>query len=263
MAEQYSTIITDGGAAKIAAAIASGVPLMITEAAVGDGNGAYYEPTPAQIELRNEVWRGMIAYSDIDPAEPNMINVQFVIPPDDGGFTVREAALYDDSGEMLAVCNLPDTKKEVYSSGTTGKLTIIMHIIVTDSSALMFEINPQLDSVSPEQLYSAIALHDSSDTAHSDIRAAIDAVVNSMPGDYYTKAQTDQRITDAVAAHNTDASAHGDIRASIAGLDSRTTNLEMIVGGGISTNPFSITFTTLAGVNVTGVWNDTQGRIEF
>ena len=69
--------------------------------------------------------------------------------------------------------------------------------------------------------------------------------------------------SDAISAHNIDRDAHGDIRAGIAALDSRTTNLEMIIGGGIATNPFSITFTTLDGVDVTGVWNNVQGRIEF
>jgi phage-related tail fiber protein len=260
---QYQTVITDIGSAKIAAAIASGTPCLITEAAAGDGNGAQYTPTPAQIELRNEVWRGFVISSDIDPAEPNMINVRFVIPPDEGGFTVREAGLFDGDGDLLAVCNLPDTRKEVYSSGTTGKLTIIMHIIVTDAGALAFDIHPQLDGVTQDQLTSAISAHDNSSTAHSNILAALDAVVNALPNDFYTKAQTDQLITDAVYTHDLSATAHGGIRAGMAGLDSRVTNLETMMGGGISTNPFSVTFTSLAGVNVTGVWNQTQGRIDF
>jgi len=260
---QYSTIITNVGAAKIAAAISSGIPVSVIEAAVGDGGGAFYTPTPDQIELRGEVWRGEIASSDIDPTEPQMINVRFIIPPDEGGFTVREAGLFDDEGDMLAVCNLPDTKKEVYASGTTGKLTIIMHIVVTDSGALIFEINPQFDGVTPEEMYSAFSSHNSSDTAHSNIWAAIDQLVNSIPGGLYTKQETDQRISDGIYTHDIDPSAHGDVRIGLVGLDSRVSNLEIMMGGGISTNPFSVTFAALSGLAVTGVWNQSQGRIEF
>ena len=55
MANEYKTIITNVGATKIAAAIASGIPLVITQAAVGDGNGADYTPDTIQTELRREV----------------------------------------------------------------------------------------------------------------------------------------------------------------------------------------------------------------
>lgn len=111
MANEYKTIITNAGTAKIAEAIASGVALRVTTAAAGDGNGADYTPDPTQIALRREVWRGPIVYSEIDPAEPKMVNVRLIIPPEDGGFTVREAGLLDEAGTLLAVCNLPATKR--------------------------------------------------------------------------------------------------------------------------------------------------------
>ena len=264
MAEQlYCTVVTDVGSAKIAQAIQSGDPYMIVNAAVGDGGGAYYMPTPAQTELRREVWRGQIAACEIDQNSPNMLNVKFIIPPDVGGWTVREACLLDIDGGMLAVCNLPDTQKAVYSVGTTGKLTIVMHIVVTDAGVLQFEIHPELESVSREEMNTAIAMHDTSPTAHSDLRAEIDLTIQSAIANFYTKDETDDLISDAIYAHDTGADAHGDVRAGVAGLDSRVSALEVIVGGGISTNPFNVTFLSLSGVTVTGVWNKTRGRIEF
>jgi hypothetical protein len=107
------------------------------------------------------------------------------------------------------------------------------------------------------------ALQDTNSAAHSDIWQALDTIVNSIPGDLYTKAQTDQLISDAVHTHNTSENVHGDIRASIYAIESRIARLELAVGGGIATNPFSITFTSLDGLSVTGVWNDSLGRIEF
>lgn len=101
MANTYCTIPTAVGSAKITASIAADTPLMITQAAVGDGNGAYYLPTPAQAELRNETWRGEIVQSEVDPDERSIFNVRFIVPADVGGFFVREAALFDADGDMI------------------------------------------------------------------------------------------------------------------------------------------------------------------
>lgn len=174
MSEQlYLTVITDVGAAKIAAAIQSGKPYFITEAAVGDGAGAYYRPTPQQIELRGEKWRGPIVSKETNLNEPDVIKVKFIVPADIGGFTVREAGLFDADGDMLAVCNMPDTQKVQYTSGTTGKLTVTMHIIVTDSGTMEFIVHPELDNVAPEQLAAAIAAHDQKDDSHPQILSKI------------------------------------------------------------------------------------------
>ena len=171
--QQYSTVVSDAGAAKIVAAVASGVPLSVAVAAVGDGGGGQYSPTTEQTGLRNELWRGPIVSADVDPTEPKMLNVRFVVPPEAGGFTVREAAVFDKDGDMLAACNLPDTKKEAYGSGTTGKLTIIMRIAVADTGALAFEVRPDFDGVTLGQLSAALAQHDGSGGAHPDIRATL------------------------------------------------------------------------------------------
>ena len=45
MSNTYGTIITTKGAAIIADCIVNGGQLVISEAAAGDGNGAYYQPT--------------------------------------------------------------------------------------------------------------------------------------------------------------------------------------------------------------------------
>lgn len=267
MANEYKTCITHAGAAKLAAAMAAGIPLRITKAAAGDGNGADYSPELTQTALRREVWRGEIVSSEIDPSEPNLINIRFVIPPEEGGFTVREAGLYDDQDTLLAVCNLPATKKEVYSSGTTGKLTIIMHLLVTDAGVLEVAIRPDLDTVTWEQLdkavSDAVAAHNVDNDAHRDILAMFQAMEEELNQNYDTKEQSGQRMDTKLTTHDLSVIAHGDIRANVVSLESRVKNLEAIVGGGISTNPFSVTFLTLDGVQTAGVWNAAQRRMEF
>jgi len=66
-----------------------------------------------------------------------------------------------------------------------------------------------------------------------------------------------------IAAHNVSDIAHEDIRALIASLTARVRLLELINGMGSSTNQFAVTFETLDGLSVTGVWNDQAAQIEF
>lgn len=81
--------------------------------------------------------------------------------------------------------------------------------------------------------------------------------------DAYTKKQTDDLVDQDIAAHNSDASAHGDIRASVASVEAAVKAIELKYGTDITKNPFSVGFTTLDAVTVTGVWNASLGRIEF
>lgn len=152
----YGTVITAIGSAKIAACILNGTKLNITHIAVGDGGGGYYKPTTDQVDLKNECWRGEIARSEIDAANPNMINVMGVVPAEVGGFTIREAALIDEDGDKIAICNTPDAQKVAITDGVSFPIRIVMHILVTDASAVQVTVNPSLDTVSREEMENSI-----------------------------------------------------------------------------------------------------------
>lgn len=178
--KQYGTVITAQGAAIIANCIISGTKLMVAEAAAGDGGGAYYVPTTDQTALKNEKWRGEIASAELNPTVPNMIDVKIVIPDDVSGFVVRELALYTDNGTMLAVCNVPDTEKVATTGGVSGKLTALMHIVVADASVVEFTLVPALDTVTAEEVDAAIGQHNSSSTAHTDIRDLLEQKIDRV-----------------------------------------------------------------------------------
>ena len=239
---KYGTVITAEGAELITNCILNGEKLTITQAAAGDGGGDYYLPTTDQTELLGELWRGPIASAVQSPTTPNMLDVKIVIDDSVGNFVVRELGLFTEDGKLIAVCNTPDTEKVAISTGVDGRLTMLMHIVVVDSSVLEFTLTPSLDTVSPEDLEEAIDDHNTDETAHPDIR---------------------QDITDAVSGHNTDETFHPDIRVDLSGLDSRLSVLELKYGTNVTGNSFEVTFGTLTGVVVTGVWNETYARIEF
>jgi phage-related tail fiber protein len=239
---KYGTKITTAGATLITNCILAGTKLKITQAAAGDGGGSYYVPSTEQTELVRELWRGPIVSAEQNPTVPNMMDVKIIIDDSVGNFIVREMGLFDEDGTLIAICNTPDTEKVAISTGVDGRLTMLMHIVVVDSSVLEFTVTASLDTVSPEDLKAAIAEHNTDPASHADIR---------------------QDIVDAVSEHDTDTNSHPDIRVTMAGIDSRLSTLELKYGTNVTGNSFEVTFETLTGLVVTGVWNETYARIEF
>ena len=66
-----------------------------------------------------------------------------------------------------------------------------------------------------------------------------------------------------IDAHNADPEAHPFLQNLNAAMDSRLSLLELMYNTDVSGNPFTVTFDSLTGLVVTGVWNTTQKRIEF
>ena len=169
----YKTLATAAGKAKIAAAVESGGVVNVTQAAVGDGGGEYYVPTEDMTALKNEVWRGAIASKWINEDSPNMIDVKMIIPADAGGWTVREAAIFDADGTMICICNLPDTEKVIITTGAAGTLTLVMHLVFTDSDVVNFTIDPVLDVVTAADVDRMIREHNEDQDAHEKRRKVI------------------------------------------------------------------------------------------
>ena len=197
----------------------------------------------------------------VSTTNANMIDVKITIDDSVGGFTIREMGLFDDDGTLIAICNTPDTEKVSTDGGVSGKLTMIMHIVVADASVVSFTITPALDTVSRAEMESALAEHNTNGTSHSDIRAlALNAV---QQGDVYTKPEVNALVGGAVNEHNNSDTAHASIRVDLTGLDSRLKTLELKYGTNVTGSSFEVTFVTLTDVVVTGVWNEELGRIEF
>ena len=81
--------------------------------------------------------------------------------------------------------------------------------------------------------------------------------------DAYTKAQADQKTADAVSTHNSSQTAHPAILARLAEVETEVEAINLKYGTDVTGNAFSVTFSTLDDVIVTGVWNTAQARIEF
>ncbi|WGV98822.1 phage tail protein [Vibrio sp. YMD68] len=116
--------LTDVGAAKLADAIANQTVIELVEMAVGDGNGAHYEPTGEETELKNECYRGVIEHFDVIGDANHQVLMQMTIPIDKGGFFIREGGLYDIDGDLFAIAKMPLAYKAEVSEGSPDELTV-------------------------------------------------------------------------------------------------------------------------------------------
>ncbi|HFL4039923.1 TPA: tail fiber protein [Escherichia coli] len=134
---KFRTLITDIGLAKLAATTApGGRPVRLTHMAVGDGNGELRQPQKNQTSLYNEVWRQSVNRVFTDPENPNRLIAELVIPPETGGFWVREIGVFDDTGTMIAAGNTAESYKPTREEGS-GRAQIFRAVITVTSDAVV------------------------------------------------------------------------------------------------------------------------------
>lgn len=141
MAATYYIILTDVGAAKIAASQTGGPAVTLSTIRVGDSNGAYYEPTAAQTALVNQVWSGAISTLVPDTLDPTTYTAETVIPASDGGFFIREAGLFDSTGALIAIGKYPLIQKTVAVDGAAEDVAIRFLIKVSPTADITLSID--------------------------------------------------------------------------------------------------------------------------
>lgn len=142
MANNFYTILTDIGLAKVTNSQITNEKIDLTNMAIGDGNGVYYNPTSDMTALRREVWRGAIGAVEIDENNSNWIVIETIIPASVGGFMVREVGIFDDAENLIAIGKYPETYKPVLDEGSSKDLHIRMIIEVSNASAVTLKVDP-------------------------------------------------------------------------------------------------------------------------
>jgi hypothetical protein len=141
MSMEYYTMTTNAGDQAIAHAIQTGTTTTFKQIAVGDGNGTYYEPAKTQTALRREVWRGNAVVS-LDVNNPKRVIVTATIPATTGGFTIREAGIFDTTNAMMVISKLPLSEKVAPESGASSDLVIRLYVEVSDAGAVNITVDP-------------------------------------------------------------------------------------------------------------------------
>lgn len=157
---QFYTLPTAIGEAKIANALALGGTITISDLAIGDGGGSLPTPDSGRTTLVNQVRRAPINTSEVDPDNPNWIVVEQVLPPDVGGWTIREIGLFDADGDMIAYGNYPETYKPVLSEGSGRTQTIRFVMQVSDTAAVTLKVDPSVVLATRKYVDSELDAHE-------------------------------------------------------------------------------------------------------
>ncbi|SWX00480.1 Tail fiber protein [Klebsiella pneumoniae] len=183
--KKYVAILTRAGTEAMTAAALSGEPVRFKFMAVGDGS---LDPDPERTGLANEVYRSELNRVIIADQSANVIRTEMIILPQVGGFWLREAALYDEDGDCLAVASLPESYKPLLAEGSGRLQSVNLYIAVSSTSDVELKADPSVILATVEEVNRAkAAAKDYTD----EVAGALDINIQ-------------QAITDAIAAARRD-----------------------------------------------------------
>ncbi|EGC8622177.1 phage tail protein, partial [Salmonella enterica] len=163
MSTKFKTVITTAGAAKLAAAtMPGGKKINLNVMAVGDGGGKLPDPDAGQTQLVNEVWRHTLNKISQDNRYSNYIVAELLIPPEVGGFWMRELGLYDDEGTLIAVANMAESYKPELAEGSGRAQTCRMVIIVSSVESVTLSIDSTMVMATQDYVDDRLAWHEKS-----------------------------------------------------------------------------------------------------
>lgn len=185
---KYSAVVTAAGREKMAAAAITGQPVGFVFMGVGDGGGVVPSPDPAQVSLVNERYRAALNRVVIADQSANIIRAEMIMPPQVGGFWLREAGLFDEDGVCLAVASLAPSYKPLLAEGSGRLQALNIWIAVSSTADIELKADPSV----------ILATVDEVNKAKNEAKDYADQVV----GDLDTSIQ--QAIADAITAARRD-----------------------------------------------------------
>lgn len=142
MAQSSFALMTNLGRAKEAAALANGEPIVITHIAIGDGMTV---PSGGETSLYHEVARKTISGHGTVVGASNVAFFDCYLAAEEGPFTIREAGLYDDDGDLIAIARYdPPINKPVPASGQTVEGTIRLEVAFSNVANVQIVIDPSM-----------------------------------------------------------------------------------------------------------------------
>ncbi|HEH7505737.1 TPA: phage tail protein, partial [Escherichia coli] len=142
--------------------VPGGKKVNLSAMAVGDGNGKLPVPDAGQTKLVHEVWRHALNKVSVDNKNKNYIVAELVVPPEVGGFWMRELGLYDDAGTLIAVSNMAESYKPELAEGSGRAQTCRMVIILSNVASVELSIDASTVMATQDYVDDKIAEHEQS-----------------------------------------------------------------------------------------------------
>lgn len=241
----YGSTIPRKGRELFAKILATGNPLTITRVMMGQGT-CPDNIFPGDLEDLIEPVAAGTSTAPIYKTDTVKMTLQYRSDLNGGldhGFWIREFGVFakdpeDDSDVMIFYGTLAEYGQWV-SAYTTGGIDIREYdiaITVGEGATVLLDYSPEAFVTSED---------------------VVEICTTVLLPQFLVEAQL------LIDAHNGDQDAHPFILGLVSGMDSRLSLLELMYNTDVSGNPFTVTFESLDGVTVSGVWNTTQKRIEF
>ncbi|WP_429913842.1 phage tail protein [Klebsiella pneumoniae] len=185
---KYSAVVTAAGREKMAAAAITGQPVGFAFMGVGDGGGMVPSPDPAQVSLVNERYRAALNRVVIADQSANIIRAEMIMPPQVGGFWLREAGLFDEDGVCLAVASLAPSYKPLLAEGSGRLQALNIWIAVSSTADVQLLTDPTVIIATVEEVKRAAAeAKDYADEIVGDLNTDIQRIIT----DAITEAKRD------------------------------------------------------------------------
>ena len=145
----FGGFLTNVGVVKQTNANALQIPWKITRMELGDAGGEpalFPDPTPSptQTALINVVYDAPLNALYPSPTDPGVLIAELVLPPNVGGWWIRETALRDEDGDLIAVAAPAPSYKPLLVQNTGRTQTIRMHIVVGNTANIALKIDPSV-----------------------------------------------------------------------------------------------------------------------
>ncbi|SDK78399.1 Phage-related tail fibre protein [Modicisalibacter muralis] len=200
MVDENSTFggfLTDIGEAKQANANALKIPWKLTHMLLGDANGTDPVPAPEQAGLINQVYRAAINQLFVDPANPAILIAELVLPPNVGGWWIRELGLEDEDGDFVAVANCAPSYKPLLAQGSGRNQVVRMHLIVSNTANVELKVDPSVVLATRSYIDDSVAEHEQSRNHPAATTTALGFVEKATPTE--AKNGTPDKFPDSAA----------------------------------------------------------------
>jgi phage-related tail fiber protein len=137
-------MLTTQGAAKKTNCDALGIPWEPRYMLIGDANGTDPVPSSSQTKLVNQVYRAQLNQLRVSPTDDTVLIAELVLPPDVGGWWIRELALEDKDGVFSAVANAAPSYKPLLAQGSGRNQVVRMHIVTSGTANIQLKIDPSV-----------------------------------------------------------------------------------------------------------------------
>lgn len=197
----YATIHTNYGLQRLAQAETTGVPINLIEMAVGDGNGNETTPSQSQTQLVRERFRATINRVYQDASDPLRFTAELIIPSSVGGFTLREVGVFDDTGSLFVIGNLPSTYKPENDEGAYSDTVVRVDFLVSNASTITLQVDPNVVVVTQQWISNNVT---AATIIPGGTTGQILAKESNADGDYIWKDPTDAIVVvDTIAEKQT------------------------------------------------------------